>query len=201
MPKMPWDYHADLAHHRLQLVAKLLRDTRRETLALHDPGAGDTAWSLGCRVYARSTEMLVRAAEELWPWFSIVQSNLEFIFKIGAVPLRFYHGDPDHPEPARFQAVAAEMRQLGLAFGDARSDLVWRIVVETNLAGDAENIALIGSDSEGSVDCSYVIPDLDESVHLFEPRRPDAKPGVELPPPIVTSRRDARKKDDDGRGV
>jgi hypothetical protein len=47
MPKMPWDYHADLASDRLQLVAKLLRDTRRDVLVLHDPGAGDTAWSLG----------------------------------------------------------------------------------------------------------------------------------------------------------
>lgn len=135
MAKQPWDYHDDFSFERLQLVAKLLRDTRLDALALHDPGAGDTAWSLG--------------------W----------------------------------------------AFGEAPTDLVWRIVVETNIAGEAEDIVLMGSNSEGEVDCTYVIPPLVESVKLFEPRRLQAQPGVELPAPVVTSRRDSVKKGEDGRGV
>lgn len=198
MPKQPWDFHEDLTFERLQLVAKLLRDTRRDTLMLHDPTAGDTAWSLGCRVYARSTEMLLRAAQQ-WPWISIIQSNLEFIFQIGTVPLRFFHGDAERPALSRLHAVEAEVRQLRFAFGKTRTDLVWRIVVETNIAGEVEDIVLIGSNAEGEVGCTYVIPPLD--LRLFEPRRPQVQSGIELPPPVVTSRRGVVKKSDNDQSV
>ena len=158
MPKMPWDFHADLSPDRLQLLAKVLRDIRKDSLALHDPAGGDTSWSLGCRIYARSTTMLVRAADQLWPWLTIVQGNLEFIFQVGAVPLRFFHGEADHPDVARLRAVDAEAKQLEFAFGEARSDMVWRLVVETDIAGEANDIVLIGSNSKGEVGCTYSIP-------------------------------------------
>jgi len=201
MPKMPWDFHADLSPDRLQLLAKVLRDIRKDSLALHDPAGGDTSWSLGCRIYARSTTMLVRAADQLWPWLTIVQGNLEFIFQVGAVPLRFFHGEADHPDVARLRAVDAEAKQLEFAFGEARSDMVWRLVVETDIAGEANDIVLIGSNSKGEVGCTYPIPRLDDSVSIFEPRRPVAKSGVELPPPVITPRRKAQKKDDDAGSV
>lgn len=202
MLKMPWDYHADLSADRLQLVAKILRDVRRDALALHDPAAGDTSWSLGCRVYARSTEMLVRASTLLWPWLKIVQANLEFIFQVGLVPLRFFHGDSTRPELGRLRAVGLEVKQLEFAFGDAKGDLVWRLIVETNIAGEAGDIVLIGSNPEGQIACNYPIPALDDGVHLFGPRRAAGKPGVELPPPIVRARPKPKPKpkdDDAGR--
>jgi hypothetical protein len=201
MRKMPWDFHPDLSSGRLQLLAKVLRDIRREAIALHDPAGGDTSWSLGCRIYARSTTMLVHAADQLWPWLTIVQGNLEFIFQVGAVPLRFFHGEADRPDAAHLRAVDAEAKQLEFAFGGVRSELVWRLVVETDIAGEANDIVLIGSNSKGEVGCSYPIPRLDDSVSIFEPRRPIANAGVELPPPVVTPRRRGQKKDDDAGSV
>lgn len=197
MSKKPWDYHADLSFERLSLLAKILRDTRRDTLALHDAAAGDTPWSLGCRVYARSTTMLVRAADQLWPWLKIVQSSLEFVFQVGAVPLRFFHGDAERPDPGHLRAVEVEAKQLDFAFGDAGTGLVWRLVVETNVAGETDSIVLIGSTPEGGVECTFPIPGLNASVQLFEPRRPTSKGGIELPPPVVKSRRKTDRKDDD----
>ena len=194
MPKMPWDFHSDLSPDRLQLLAKVLRDIRKDTLVLHDPAGGDTSWSLGCRIYARSTTMLARAADQLWPWLKIVQGNLEFIFQVGAVPLRFFHGDSDRPDVGHLRAVEAETKQLEFAFGGGRGDLVWRLVVETDIAGQADDIVLIGSNSKGEVGCTYPIPRLEDSVSIFEPRRPIANAGVELPPPVVTSRRKAQKE-------
>lgn len=193
----PWDFHADLSSDRLQLLAKVLRDIRRDTIALHDPAGGDTSWSLGCRIYARSTTMLVRAADQLWPWLKIVQAQLEFIFQVGDVPLRFFRGDAEHPDVTHLRAADAEAKQLEFAFGDARGDLVWRLVVETDIAGEAADIVLIGSDSKGDVGCRYPIPRLDDSISIFEPRRPVTRAGVELPPAVVKSRLKAQKKDDD----
>ncbi|MEJ1962950.1 MAG: hypothetical protein WDO56_15935 [Gammaproteobacteria bacterium] len=202
MPKKkPWDYHVDLSPDRLQLLAKVLRDIRRDTLALHDPAGGDTSWSLGCRIYARSTALLVRASDQLWPWLKIVQGNLEFIFQVGAVPLRFFSGDAERPDIGHLRAVEAEVRQLEFAFGETRGDLVWRLVVETDIAGEAGDIVLIGSDSKGDIRCAYPIPRLDDSISIFEPRRSAAKSGIELPPPIVKSRRKAQQKDDDAGSV
>jgi hypothetical protein len=198
MSKQPWDYHDDLSLDRLQLLAKVLRDTRRDAVALHDPAAGDTSWSLGCRVYARSTEMLSRTADDLWPWLVVVQSSLEFVFKIGAVPLRFFHGDASRPDAQHLKVAEVEARQLGFAFGDASADLVWRIVVETNAAGEAEDIVLIGSTSERDVECQFVIPRLDDSVSFLEPLKPEGGGGVELPSPIITPRRNRQAKDEDG---
>lgn len=198
MPKQPWDYHEDLSLDRLQLLAKVLRDTRQDTVALHDPSAGDTSWSLGCRVYARSTEMLSRAADILWPWLVVVQDSLEFVFSVGVVPLRFFHGDANRPDAQHLKVIDAEARQLGFAFGDARADLVWRIVVETNAAGEAEDIVLIGSTSERNVECQFIIPPLDNSVSFFEPLKPGGGGGVELPSPIITPRQEKQTKDEDG---
>jgi hypothetical protein len=188
MPRLPWDYHPDLSLERLRILDKILRQTRSEALALHDPGAGDTAWSLGCRVYARSTSMLIRAAHQ-FPWLKIVQSNLEFIFQVGEVPLRFFKGDAEHPDLAHLQAVEAESKQLGLAFGDARDDLVWRLVVETDAAGGTGNIVLIGSSPQAELGCTFTIPPLEDSVRLFDSPRPLDKPGVQLPPPVISARR------------
>jgi hypothetical protein len=197
MSKLPWDYHEDLSLDRLQLVAKVLRDTRRDTVALHDPAAGDTSWSLGCRVYARSTENLTRIADTLLPWLVVVQSSLEFVFKVGAVPLRFFHGDANHPSAQHLKVVEVEARQLGFAFGDASADLVWRIVVETNAAGEAEDIVLIGSTSERDVECQFVIPRLEDSVSFFEPLKQEGH-GVQLLAPVVTPRRKKQAKEEDG---
>jgi hypothetical protein len=44
MHKEPRHYHPDLSFERLCLIAKVLGDTRRDTLELHDAGAGDTSW-------------------------------------------------------------------------------------------------------------------------------------------------------------
>lgn len=197
MPTPPWDHHPDLSLDRLQLISKVLIDTRREAVRQHDPAAGDTPWSLGCRVYARSAEMLARAAADLWPWLTVVSPPLEFIFGVGAVPMRFFHGDADHPDGQHLRIAAAEAWQLELAFGDGRVDLIWRICVETNVAGETVRAVLLGTTPAGDVQCNYAIPPLDGAVTFLTPRRTAVGPGVELPPPLVTARKDQQRQDDD----
>jgi hypothetical protein len=195
MTKQPWDFHADLSLDRLQLVAKILKDTRRRTILQHQPSAGDGNWSLGCRIYERSCEMLTRAGQRLWPWLRVVQEPLQFIFTVGDVPMRFFHGDAECPAAHHLYPVESEWRQLNMAFGDARVDLVWRIAVESNETGETERVLAIGATLGGSVECSFVIPALDDSIALWDPLTTEVGPGVALPAPTVTPKQEMKGKD------
>jgi hypothetical protein len=195
MPKLPWEYHADLTLDRLQLVAKILHDTRQGTLLLHDPGGGDTPWSLGCRAYARCAEMLIRAAGTTCPWLRIISPTLEFIFTVGEVPVRFFRGDSSNPDGQHLRVSITEAYQYNLAFGDTVVDLCWRIVVETNGLGETTRIVLIGSTMSGTVECSFVIPSLSE-VTFIEPGREQVRLPRQLRAPVVKLR-DRKKEAED----
>jgi hypothetical protein len=203
MTKSPWEFHEDLSRDRLQLVANILRDTRNSTLAEFNPTAGDGAWSLGCRIYERSAYKVTEAARELLPWLKIIEPPLRFIFSIGEVPVRFYRGDADAAPGDHLKVALAEQLQLQLAFNDARVDLIWRFVVETNIAGEADSIILIGRTKAGEVGCRYEVPPLDGSVVFLTSSRPVGRPSAtQLPPTGVRSRKPSpkeQKEDDDGK--
>ena len=199
MASYPWEFHPDLQAGRLQLIAKVLRDTRRGALAQHDPAAGDTAWSLGCTVYARSTQMLTRVGQELWSdWFEVIQEPLQFVFAIGKVPVRFYSGDAEDPQPKHLRPCQPEMIQLALLQEDAAKDLIWRIAVETDMGSDVERVVLLGKTTDGTTRCFHEIPE-DNVVTLITPVAPSSGSGsgVELPPAVVKIRKRSVKKDDD----
>ena len=203
MSKSPWEYHEDLSRDRLQLIAKILRDTRNSTLTEFNPAVGDGAWSLGCRIYERSANKITDAAGETLPWLKIIEPPLRFIFSVGEVPVRFYRGDAEAAPGHHLTVALAEQLQLGLAFNDARIDLIWRFVVETNIAGEADNIILVGRTKAGEVKCRYDVPKLDGSVSFLSQPRNGAKPPLaQLPPTGVRSRKpqsDKRKEEDDGK--
>jgi hypothetical protein len=82
--------------------------------------------------------MLLRAAQQ-WPWISIIQSSLELIFQIGAVPLRFFHGDAERPALSRLHAIEAEVGQLRFAFGE-RPKACNRIFIKETFNGDGSGL-------------------------------------------------------------
>jgi hypothetical protein len=184
MAQSPWEIHPDLALSRLQLLESLLRDVRHRTLALHDPVDGDNNWSLGCRTYARSCNALINAACQ-WNWLSIVEEGQQFIFKIGAVPVRFYHGDSESPSAQHLEVAPQEAVQLGMCYGDRAIDLVWRLAVETNSVGEVLRIVLIGAHTEGGVDVHFPIPTANKIAPFTVTRSPPER-GVPLPAPSVT---------------
>ena len=203
MAKQPWEYHEDLSLNRLQRIAKILRDTRNSTLIRFDAAAGDGAWSIGCVIYERSANMITDAANDL-PWLKIIEPPLRFIFRIGDVPVRFYRGDADAAPGNHITVAPSEMLQLGLAFNDARIDLIWRFVVGTNIANEADSIFLIGRTKAGDVKCRYEVPPSDGNVVFLTPPRTGGKPPqTQLPPTGVRSRKppNERKEDDDGKPV
>jgi len=200
MVKLPWEYLEDLSRDRLQLIAKILRDTRNSTLREYSAKSGDGRWSLGCRIYERSANLITAAAEDgLLPWLKIVEPPLEFVFAIGDVPVRFYKGDADAAPGTHLKCAISEQMQLGLVFKEEKVHLIWRFVVETNSAGEAESIYFLGLTTSGIVECKYEVPP-DDTVVFMSPPRTGGKP-PQLPPTAVRSRKspNERKEDDDGK--
>lgn len=204
MAKCPWDYQPDLKPGYLQLVAKVLRDTRNTCLIEHNTAAGDTPWVFGTKVYGRSCEMLMRASEAMWTdWFRVVKPPLEFVFAIGSVPVRYYSGDPRDPGGRHTKLCAPEMYQLDLLHRSDTPDLIWRIVVDPEISGDTARVVLVGMTDDGTIECFYEIPD-DGVVVLFQSPDPskESGPGVTLPPAAATLRTDRKtKKDDDSDSI
>jgi hypothetical protein len=71
---IPWIKYPALTQKRLVWVAVKMRDARDGAAELHDPKSGDNAWSLGCRVYARTCFMFRKSAEGL-DWLEVIKEN------------------------------------------------------------------------------------------------------------------------------
>ena len=146
----PWEIHSDLQAERLEVVGKILKDVRHDTLALHDPDAGDDVWSLGCRIYERTINTFQRAGEHI-QWLNFKRKGLYFVLFIGQVPIRFYRGEYDKPNSRSLSIKFPELESQQLAFPFDRSTWFWRVVVETDIYGEVTRIVIAQfSESEES---------------------------------------------------
>jgi hypothetical protein len=181
----PWEKYPPLEKDRLMAVAKILQNVRHDAVLLHEPGAGDNEWSLGCRVYARECHA-VRAAAEKHKWLTILPEaeSLRFTFAIGTIPIRFYRGGATDVPGHYLQHTFAELHQQQLALkidGLRLVDHVLRLAVEIDATGEVENVILVESDTGGTITETYRIP-LDDEAGKVTPLQ--LKP-VDLGPPPV----------------
>jgi hypothetical protein len=186
----PWAKYPGLTKKRLSAVASFMRDARNGAIPLHDPNSGDSAWSLGCRIYAR-TCFALRKQSEINDWLSVLQESeaLRFTFSIGRVPLKFYRGDvgdaPGHCKVISDAESAA--RQLLLDLGEiALDDLLLRLVVKTDLQGRTIGVVLTELDNAGRLTGQYSIPFDDDGQSAL----PALSPGIDPGPPPLTIRTD-----------
>ena len=197
----PWSKYPPLEEERLITIANILQTVRHEAVLLHEPGVGDNAWSLGCRVYVRECHA-VRAAAQKYPWLKILDEAepLRFTFAIGTVPVRFYTGEAEGAPGRYLERTHAEVHQQQLAFqidGLRLIDSVLRLAVETDTNGEVENVFLVEMDTAGNVTESYRIP-LNGQAANVTPLQP--KP-VELGPPQVEplAAEETEAKENNGR--
>lgn len=181
----PWNKYLPLEKDRLMAIAKILQNVRHDAVLLHEPGAGDNEWSLGCRVYAREC-YAVRAAAEKHKWLTILPEAepLRFTFAIGTIPIRFYRGGSTDVPGHYLQHTFAELHQQQLALeidGLRLVDRVLRLAVEVDATGEVENVILVELDTGGTITETYRIP-LDDGAGKVTPLQ--LKP-VELGPPQV----------------
>jgi hypothetical protein len=190
---------SSLTKERLQLVADLMRRVRTETAELHDSGAGDHGWCLGCRAHTRTRHVLEQAMRD-HPWLTRVKEDNtnQFTFAIGSVPIRFYHGDPADTPVKYLAQTFGELRQLELLDLGIPKDQLLRIAVETDATGKPTAITLVEMGEDDKPQNSYVIPSDDGKVVPLQ------KKPIELQPvkfePIQTEeekRKKERKKDRD----
>lgn len=188
-PKNPQDCHPDLQEEHLLSLAQFFAATRSAVVSLHDPLAGDDAWSLGCRGFARWRNLLTQKAKSgEWPWLGIVNPGKKFIFSIGTVPVRFYRGKIDRPPYRTLASNALELTQLSLAFAtepEQYRDLKWRFAIETDFLGEPSAVIFAGlAGEDGTVVCHWKLPFYTENIELdLGAIRDDDI--VELPAPTV----------------
>ena len=200
MTKKPWDYPSDLTAERLTLIARLIIQGRKDALDRHDTSIGDDAWTLGCKAFAYGKFRIVEADEtDTHPWLRIVDSSMQFVFTIGAVPVRFYHGTADEPNQRTLRQSFPELRQLDLGFEseDEGRDLAYRFAVETDIDGSVLRVIFVGLRGEDSV-LNWEVP-ISAEVRTLHIARSEPAPGVELPPPSVQAPGDEEEHDADSQ--
>jgi hypothetical protein len=192
--KTPWELHPDLTEERLVKTAKLIARGRDDALARFDPSVGDDGWTLGCRAFQFARFRILEAAEtSVFPWLSILDSSKQLIFKIGEVPVRFYHGRADDPSDRTLRQSFPELHQLAFSFYQESEgrDLAFRFAIDTDSDHEITSIKFVGLRGEAPV-LRWEVP-LAASAARPYAVHPTAAEGVELPAPTVTVLR--RKKD------
>jgi hypothetical protein len=157
----PWLSYPSLTKEHLVAIAALMREARDGAVLLHDPEAGDSSWSLGCRIYDRIMAQIRRASLTM-PWLTVLPETqtLRFTFAIGSLPLKFYKGDADDV-PGKFLVRSfAELRQLKLAFPThgVQSTHLLRIAVEPDASGNTSAVTLVEVEESGRATRIYEIP-------------------------------------------
>jgi hypothetical protein len=198
--KKPWQIHPSLTAERLTIVAEILANVRSDAVLEHRSNKGDTSWGLGCRVYERSLFALDETIDSgKHPWLTLVEkSGLHYVFAIGGVPIRFYHGDHEDPaDPRRLRRRQPELYAQQNAFEfvpEPVMEPVLRVVVETDSEGQADSIFLVQLDEEAEVHNPWPIPFQKTAIVLNE----FLKAGVELPPPVVGEQPPALAAENEG---
>lgn len=191
----PWDYNVELTKERLVKLAQLLERGRNDAVDRHEPAIGGTNWTRGVCAYSYACHQIEQAAGTPgFEWLAVINNGMRFQFSINKVPMRFWRGDPF--EPSAKIAVATPMEQLLLDLepGMLAGGVLFRIGVTTDEDGallGAYFAALRGAAPETV--WSIPLADADPLVVVLDEVRPE---GRELPPPVVSDRRDDDAGDD-----
>lgn len=133
----------DLTKERVKIIAAALVEARDSAQRDADPKRGDGGWEIGCVAYGRGRYAIKHLAKS-HRWLAVLDDGMEFLFSIGRVPVRFFHGDADRPPAKHRHAGAREAlaRSQAPLFGEF-PDSTFRIVVETDAHGFTLSVKVI----------------------------------------------------------
>ncbi len=200
----PWESHPALTEEKLCDIGRIIQGVRNEALEDYDPDKGDGPWSFGCRVYERTCFEITRAAQGKYSdWLTVIEPPLHFVFAVGGVPVRFYHGDDDRPNARSLRMRAPEIEaveaQLELfpEYEQKNPSWPWRMVVVSDDDGSVLRVVMVQLDPNGYPRNPWTVP-LTADVIPFAPVTTVTKEGVALPPPQVTAKYPDTKVQDQG---
>lgn len=193
MDPKPWEIDPSLTRERLYELGKIIRDVRHGAIILHDPDEGDGYWSLGCRVYERTINIIERETKR-FPWLTIHRSNsLYFVIYIEDIPIRFYRGRIDEPTKRTLQQGIPEICGRQIPFPFLHNQWFWRIAVETD--EERKVLRLILAQFEESANHRYPWEILvTDTILTIAPLIHTQREGTILDSPIITSRDEETKE-------
>jgi len=158
---MPWEVHPDLTEDRLEMVARLLAEVRNEARDEYDPEKGDGPWNLGCTAFYRSCSRISQAASD-FDWLGVIDPNFRFVFGIGAVPVRFFHGAAVSPRSNLLIRSNLELvwEQEVMEFVDEKEQQGWRwvIAIETDVEGYVAQVVIVQVNERKETRNAWSIP-------------------------------------------
>ncbi len=180
----PSDYDPELTTGRLVKLAGLLALGRQDAVERHEPSIGDNRWTLGVRAYSFARHRLTEAAGTAGhEWLAVVDPGARFLFRVGTRPMRFWRGNPHHPNRRVSCPTPMEQLRLDLGDDDALDGVLLRIGVIEDEDGAFVQACFVAL-HDGSPETVWPIP-FDRAVPplvAIDRRRPE---GRELPPPAV----------------
>jgi hypothetical protein len=181
----PWTIHSDLTRDRLIEIGRLIRQGRNDALDRFDASIGDDAWTLGCCAFQfQRHRILMACVDDRFTWLSVIDSSKQFVFGVGAVPMRFYRGAADDPSERTLRQSYPELRQLSLFPDDIEArEYAHRLAIETDLDGAITGIKYVAMSGD-TPKFFWDIP-LIGTVAPIRPIAGDPAPGVHLPAPEV----------------
>jgi hypothetical protein len=185
----PWEAHKELQEDRLVFLANAITQVRHEALLVHEPSKGDTNWGLGCRVHERTCHAIKDVSNDQ-PWLDVIDPSLHFVFSIGGVPIRFYRGEAESPNPRQLNRRYPEIeaQQLAFEYGLDAREWLWRMAIETDFDGEVMRIVMVQVTEGGDIKNMWTIP-LTSNVPIVTPMHHRQREGVDLEPPVIAPRR------------
>mgnify|MGYP003655176635 FL=1 len=155
----------------------------------------DNGWSTGCRSYAwRSSKVSQTVESGEFPWLSIIDGSLRFIFSIGGTPVNMFRGSTDKPKKNILSRATSypELRQFGL-FTELEDipNLVWSYAMETAPGGEVLSLQFVGLTDFGEVIARRNVP-VDEMLTPLSSISVEEYKPVSLPAASVSIKQTSR---------
>jgi hypothetical protein len=191
----PCEINDQLTSDRLDAVGQLLVEAHNDVI--HKEEAYDNGWSTGCRSYAWRSSKITQAVEGgEFPWLSVVDGSLRFIFSIGDTSVNMFRGTTDKPKKNILSRATSypELRQFGL-FAELEDipNLVWSYAMETGAGGEVLSLQFVGLTDYGEVIAQRDVPIDEMLTPLSSVANEDYKP-ISLPAASVSIRQTPRRE-------
>ncbi|KAA1175699.1 hypothetical protein FWJ25_00750 [Marinobacter salinexigens] len=191
----PFEINEKLTNERIDTVGQLLVEAHNEVIDKEE--TYDNGWSTGCRSYAwRSSKVSQAVDSGEFPWLSIIDGSLRFIFSIGGTPVSMFRGNTDKPKQNILSRATSypELRQFGL-FTELEDipNLVWSYAMETGPGGEVLSLQFVGLTDFGEVIAQRDVP-VDEMLTPLSSIYDEEYKPVSLPAASVSIRQNPRPK-------